>query len=82
MLLSSAGKTKRRGERGNLVVITGLMAVPLSMIVVMTLEMVSLSNETSRMQAAVDAAALAGARELAVAGGEPGTQPASRRHSP
>ncbi len=45
------------------------MAIPLSMIVVMTLEMVSLSNETSRMQAAVDAAALAGARELAVAGG-------------
>ena len=69
MLWSLAGKTKRRGERGNLVVITGLMAVPLSMIVVMTLEMVSLSNETSRMQAAVDAAALAGARELAVAGG-------------
>ena len=69
MLWSSAGKTKRRGERGNLVVITGLMAIPLSMIVVMTLEMVSLSNERSRMQAAVDAAALAGARELAVAGG-------------
>lgn len=69
MLLSSGGKAKRRCERGNLVVITGLMAIPLSMIVVMTLEMVSLSNEKSRMQAAVDAAALAGARELAVAGG-------------
>ena len=69
MLWSSVGKTKRRGERGNLVVISGLMAIPLSMIVVMTLEMVSLSNERARMQAAVDAAALAGARELAVAGG-------------
>ncbi len=39
------------------------------MIVVMTLELVSLSSEKARMQAAVDAAALAGARELAVAGG-------------
>ena len=58
-----------RHERGNLAVITGLIAIPLSMIVVMTLEMVSLQNEKSRMQAAVDAAALAGARELAVAGG-------------
>jgi hypothetical protein len=70
VLLSSGAKAKRRGERGNVVVITGLMAIPISMIVVMTLEMVSLTNEKSRMQAAVDAAALAGARELAVAGGE------------
>ncbi len=57
-----------RHERGNLALITGVIAVPLSMIVVMTLEMVSLSNEKSRMQAAVDAAALAGAREMAVSG--------------
>lgn len=69
MLFLSGRKAKRRGERGNLVVITGLMAIPISMIVVMTLEMVSLSSERARMQAAVDAAALAGARELAVAGG-------------
>jgi hypothetical protein len=68
-LFSTGRKAKRRGERGNLVVITGLMAIPLSMIVVMTLELVSLSSEKARMQAAVDAAALAGARELAVAGG-------------
>ena len=61
--------TRRSGDRGNLAVITGLMAIPLSMIVVMTLELVSLSSEKARMQAAVDAAALAGARELAVAGG-------------
>ncbi len=69
MLFLTGRKAKRRGERGNLVVITGLMAIPLSMIVVMTLEMVSLSSERARMQAAVDAAALAGAREMAVAGG-------------
>jgi hypothetical protein len=70
VLFLTGRKAKRRGERGNLVVITGLMAIPISMIVVMTLEMVSLSSERARMQAAVDAAALAGARELAVAGGE------------
>jgi len=70
VLFLTGRKAKRRGERGNLVVITGLMAIPLSMIVVMTLEMVSLSSERARMQAAVDAAALAGAREMAVAGGE------------
>jgi hypothetical protein len=69
VLFSKRWKTKRRGERGNLVVVTGVIAVPLAMIVVMTLEMVSLSSEKARMQAAVDAAALAGARELAVAGG-------------
>ncbi len=69
MSFSTRRKAKRGGERGNLVVITGLMAIPLSMIVVMTLEMVSLSSERVRMQAAVDAAALAGARELAIAGG-------------
>ncbi|MFY7761911.1 pilus assembly protein TadG-related protein [Aquidulcibacter sp.] len=68
MLFSTGQKTKRRGERGNLVVITGLIAVPLAMIVVITIEMVSLSSEKARMQAAVDAAALAGAREMAVAG--------------
>ncbi|MFN5553713.1 MAG: pilus assembly protein TadG-related protein, partial [Hyphomonadaceae bacterium] len=49
--------------------ITGLIAVPVAMIVVITIEMVSLSSEKARMQAAVDAAALAGAREMAVAGG-------------
>jgi len=69
VLFLTGRNAKRRGERGNLVVITGLMAIPLSMIVVMTLELVSLSSEKARMQAAVDAAALAGARELAVAGG-------------
>jgi hypothetical protein len=68
-LFSKGRKTDRRGERGNLAVITGLIAVPVAMIVVITIEMVSLSSEKARMQAAVDAAALAGAREMAVAGG-------------
>lgn len=69
MLFSKGRKTDRRGERGNLAVITGLIAIPVAMIVVITIEMVSLSSEKARMQAAVDAAALAGAREMAVAGG-------------
>ena len=69
MLFSKSKKTNRRGKRGNLAVVTGLIAVPLGMIVVITIEMVSLTSERARMQAAVDAAALAGAREMAVAGG-------------
>lgn len=69
MLFSRRQRTRRRGERGNLAVVTGLIAIPVAMIVVITIEMVSLSSEKARMQAAVDAAALAGARELAVAGG-------------
>ncbi|WP_332835067.1 pilus assembly protein TadG-related protein [Aquidulcibacter paucihalophilus] len=69
MLFSRGQRTRRRGDRGNLAVVTGLIAVPVAMIVVITIEMVSLSSEKARMQAAVDAAALAGARELAVAGG-------------
>lgn len=68
-MFSKGRKTDRRGERGNLAVITGLIAIPVAMIVVITIEMVSLSSEKARMQAAVDAAALAGAREMAVAGG-------------
>jgi hypothetical protein len=63
-------KIGRRSERGNLAVITGVIAIPLAMIIAMTMEMVSLTNERARMQAAVDAAALAGARELAVSGGD------------
>jgi len=69
VLFSKGQKAGRHGERGNLAVVTGVIAVPLAMIVVITIEMVSLSSEKARMQAAVDAAALAGARELAVAGG-------------
>lgn len=69
MLFSRRQRTRRRGERGNLAVVTGLIAIPVAMIVVITIEMVSLSSEKARIQAAVDAAALAGARELAVAGG-------------
>ena len=70
MLVSTGQKIGRRSERGNLAVITGLIAIPLAMIIAMTVEMVALTNERARMQAAVDAAALAGARELAVSGGD------------
>lgn len=63
-------KTGRRSRHGNLAVITGLIAVPLAMVIAMTVEMVSLTNERARMQAAVDAAALAGAREFVIAGGD------------
>ena len=67
--MTSVGqKTRRRSRHGNLAVITGLIAIPLAMIIAITVEMVSLTNERARMQAAVDAAALAGARELAIAG--------------
>ena len=69
MLYVRKQKSGRRGERGNLVLITGLIAVPLAMTVAITVEMVALTNEKARMQAAVDAAALAGAREMAISGG-------------
>ncbi|MFN8731552.1 MAG: pilus assembly protein TadG-related protein [Hyphomonadaceae bacterium] len=61
-------KTGRRSRHGNVAVITGLIAVPLAMVIAMTVEMLSLTNERARMQAAVDAAALAGAREFVIAG--------------
>lgn len=62
-------RVKRTAQRGNLAVVTGLIAIPAAMLVAITVELVSLTNERARMQAAVDAAALAGAREMAVAGG-------------
>ena len=58
----------RQAERGNLALITGLAAIPLSVIVVIVVEMAALANEKALMQAAVDSAALAGARELSIAG--------------
>ncbi|MFN5552152.1 MAG: pilus assembly protein TadG-related protein [Hyphomonadaceae bacterium] len=53
-------------QRGQLAVITGLVAMPLAMIVAMSFEMVALTAERSRMQSAVDAAALAGARQASL----------------
>ncbi len=56
----------RGSERGQLAVITGLVAVPLAMIVAISVEMVALTAERSRMQSAVDAAALAAARQASL----------------
>ncbi|MCA3695516.1 MAG: hypothetical protein INF09_02530 [Aquidulcibacter sp.] len=47
-------------------VITGLAAMPLAMIVAITVEMAALTAERGRMQSAVDAAALAGARQASL----------------
>ncbi|WP_085338457.1 pilus assembly protein TadG-related protein [Aquidulcibacter paucihalophilus] len=54
--------------RGNVTVITALVAVPLSLILVAAIELTALSNEHAAMQAAVDAAALAGAQSMTIAG--------------
>jgi hypothetical protein len=60
----------KRGQRGQLALITALIAMPMSVAVVFAAELAALSGERSKMQAAVDAAALAGAREIGVSGGE------------
>ena len=63
-------QAKKRGQRGQLALITALAALPMSVAVVFAAELTALSGERSKMQAAVDAAALAGAREIGVSGGE------------
>lgn len=60
----------KRGQRGQLAMITALVALPMSVAVVFAAELTALSGERSKMQAAVDAAALAGARDIGVSGGE------------
>ncbi len=60
----------KRRQRGQLALITALIAMPMSVAVVFAAELAALSGERSKMQAAVDAAALAGAREIGVSGGE------------
>ena len=60
---------RKRGQRGQLALITALVALPMSLAVVFAVELTALSGERSKMQAAVDAAALAGAREIGVSGG-------------
>jgi hypothetical protein len=60
----------KRGQRGQLALITALIAMPMSVAVVFAAELTALSGERSKMQAAVDAAALAGARDIGVSGGE------------
>lgn len=47
---------------------TGLLVLPSAIAVVMAVELVALTNERAVMQAAADAAALAGARDLMVSG--------------
>lgn len=66
---SQALKRGQRGQRGQLALITAIVALPLSVAVVFAAELTALSGERSKMQAAVDAAALAGAREIGVSGG-------------
>ncbi len=66
--LTHHSRIARKRQRGQLAVITGLIALPLGMIVAMSVELVALSSERAHMQAAVDAAALAGASQLAVSG--------------
>ena len=63
-------QARKRGQRGQLALITALIAMPMSVAVVFAAELAALSGERSKMQAAVDAAALAGAREIGVSGGE------------
>lgn len=67
MALISPGR--KRGQRGHIALITALIAIPVSLAVVLAVEFTSLSAERGKMQAAVDAAALAGAREIGVSGG-------------
>ena len=66
--LTHHSRNARKRQRGQVAVITGLIALPLGMIVAMSVELVALSSERARMQAAVDAAALAGASQFAVSG--------------
>ena len=66
--LTHHSRNARKRQRGQLAVITALVALPLGMIVAMSVELVVLSSERARMQAAADAAALAGASQLAVSG--------------
>lgn len=63
-------QARKRRQRGQLALITALIAMPMTVAVVFAVELAALSGERTKMQAAVDAAALAGAREIGVSGGE------------
>lgn len=67
---SANGKLERnqRSQRGNLSLIVAGSVIPLAVLVAAGTELASLSSERALMQAAVDAAALAGAQNLTVAG--------------
>jgi Flp pilus assembly protein TadG len=62
-------QARKRGQRGHIALITAVAALPISLAVVCAVELTALSGERAKMQAAVDAAALAGAREIGVSGG-------------
>jgi hypothetical protein len=59
---------KLRHPRGNLSLLTALAILPLSLVLVGAVELTALSNERAAMQAAADAAALAGAQSMTIAG--------------
>ncbi len=59
---------RSRSKRGNLSLMTALAILPLSLVIVGAVELTALSNENAIMQAAADAAALAGAQSLTIAG--------------
>ncbi|WP_290816027.1 pilus assembly protein TadG-related protein [Aquidulcibacter sp.] len=57
-----------RQPRGNITLMTALAVLPLSLVLVGAVELTALSNERAMMQAAADAAALAGAQSRTIAG--------------
>ena len=61
-----AFKAVLRNDRGNVTLMASLAAVPILLAATGAMEMMSISNAHSRLQAAVDAAALAGAEKLSV----------------
>jgi Flp pilus assembly protein TadG len=63
---SSRTRPSRRGRRGNVALIGALGAVPIVLAVAYGVELSGISGERALLQAAVDAAALAGAREMSV----------------
>jgi hypothetical protein len=64
----SGGFDKLRKPRGNLSLLTGLTILPLSLALVGAVELTALGHERAAMQAAADAAALARAQSMTVAG--------------
>lgn len=64
----NSASAKLRPKRGNVTLLTALAVLPLSLAIVGAVELTSLSNERAMMQAAADAAALAGAQSRTIAG--------------
>lgn len=66
MLLSSAKRWFAKSIRGNVALISALMAAPLTLAVVFGIEGAGMSNDRTLLQAAVDGGALAGANGMGV----------------